>query len=192
MNMLEFCERFKISLVKARKMDKAGVLRLEENTNETALDMILALRNGDPLSAAQLCELAENRGLLLDLGRYAGRAESQLAGLGDARGEAAPKEVAAYITDASKGDPESVAILCQWIKSVVPAHPVGHSYLAARLLLGLAPSVRKYDIPRVSRALLECRKSDDLAGWHSTKEHKGRNMSFYCRPTVNELANLDL
>jgi hypothetical protein len=34
MNIFEFCERFHISHAKAKKMNKAGVLRLDDNTRE--------------------------------------------------------------------------------------------------------------------------------------------------------------
>ena len=57
MNLFEFTEKFKISLRKARAMEKAGVLRLDENTNERATEIRLLLSKGQPLTAAQLCEL---------------------------------------------------------------------------------------------------------------------------------------
>lgn len=192
MNIFEFCEHFHISLAKARKMNKAGILRLDENTSEAITEIRYALSRGQPLTAAQLVELVENPEGLVDLGRYASRAQDQLALLGDARGQAAPKLVAAYITDAAKGDPEAVGVLLNWLKSILPTQPVSHSFIAVRLLLGLAPNIRKYDVPRIPRALLNCRRHDAFAGWWHVENRKNRNVTIYHRPDKKTLANLDL
>lgn len=182
MNIFEFCERFHISLAKARKMDKAGVLRLDENTSEAITEIRHALSRGQALTAAQLVELVENPGAVLDLGRYASRARDELDALGDARNEAAPKLVAAYVTDAAKGDPEAVGVLLDWLKTILPARPVSHSFIAVRLLLGLAPNIRQFDVPRIPRALLNVRRHDAFAGWWRVEKQKSRNVTIYSRP----------
>jgi len=192
MNIFEFCERFHISLAKARKMNKAGVLRLDENTSEAITEIRHALSRGQPLTAAQLVELVESPSAVLDLGRYADKAQEQLDALGDARAQAAPKLVAAYVTDAAKGDPEAVGVLLDWIKRILPAHPVSHSFIAVRLLLGLAPNIRQFDVPRIPRALLNCRRHDAFAGWWRVENRKSRNVTIYQRPDKKTLANLDL
>lgn len=192
MNLFEFTEKFKISLRKARAMEKAGVLRLDENINERATEIRALLIKGQPLTAALLCWLVENPAQVWELGRYASRAQDELDALGDARGQAAPKLVAAYVTDAAKGDPEAVGVLLDWLKRILPAQPVAHSFIAVRLLLGLAPSVRKFDVPRIPRALLNCRRHDAFAGWWRVEAHKSRNVTIYQRPDKKALANLDL
>lgn len=192
MNIFEFCERFHISLAKARKMNKAGVLRLDENTSEAITEIRHSLSRGQPLTAAQLVELVENPSAVLDLGRYASRAQDELDALGDARAQAAPKLVAAYVTDAAKGDPEAVGVLLDWLKRILPAQPVSHSFIAVRLLLGLAPNIRQYDVPRIPRALLNCRRHDAFAGWWRVENRKSRNVTIYQRPDKKALANLDL
>lgn len=192
MNIFEFCERFHISLAKARKMNKAGVLRLDENTSEAITEIRYSLSRGQPLTAAQLVELVENPSAVLDLGRYASRAQDELDALGDAKAQAAPKLVAAYVTDAAKGDPEAVGVLLDWLKRILPAQPVSHSFIAVRLLLGLAPNIRQFDVPRIPRALLNCRRHDAFAGWWRVKAHKSRNVTIYQRPDKKTLANLDL
>jgi hypothetical protein len=65
---------------------------------------------------------------------------------------------------------------------VIPAKPVGHAYLAVRLLLGLAPNIRQYDVPRIPRALLNCRLHADLVGWFRVEKVKSRNVTIYQRP----------
>jgi len=182
MNLFEFCEKFKISLSKARAMLKADVLRLDENTSELAQEVRHLISRGQPLTAAHLCAMIEEPGLVLDLGRYAGKAQEQLDALGNAKAGAAPKQVAAYISEAARGDREAVAVLVEWLKEIIPAKPVAHSFIAVRLLLGLAPSVRKFDVPRIPRALHECRKREDFADWFEVSYSGTRAKTFYRRP----------
>lgn len=191
MNLFEFCETFKVSLAKARKMDKAGVLRLDHNTSEAAQAIRHWLSNGQPLTAAMLCELIEQPGILLDLGKYADKARLELAALGDARKEAAPKLVAAHIADAARGDRDAVLVLVDWIKGILPARPVGHSWIAARLLMGLPANVRKFDIPRVPRALLQCRKRPEFAGYWAIEARGAKTFTHYAKPKKG-LAKFDL
>jgi hypothetical protein len=182
MNIFEVCERFNLSLLKARKMDKAGVLRLDENTPEIITEIRHWLSRGQPLTAAHLTELIDNPGSLLDLGKYSDRAEILIATLGPVKREAAPLKVAAYITDAAKNDPDAVQIIVDWIKSILPASPVSHNYIAVRLLLGLDPLDRPADIPRVPRVLLNCRKHPDFAGYWRTEQNKSRSVTIYQKP----------
>lgn len=178
MNIYEAAEKFKISLKKLRAMDKAGILRLDESAN--ASDPIRAtLMNGDPLAVWQLVQLVEEPALLLNLGKYAQEAEKQLAALRDPLSQAAPKSAAAAVTDAAKNDPEAVAILCTWLRDIIPARPVGHAYLAVRLLLGIPPAIRKYEAPRIGRALLNCRNNPALSGWWTVKPGVKQNSTIY-------------
>jgi hypothetical protein len=129
--------------------------------------------------------LLEDPSILFDLGRYEERAEAQLAELGDVKGEAAPREVAAHITDARSGkEPESIAVLIAWLRSVIPTRPVSHYWVSLRLLWGLPENIRKFDVPRVPLALLQCRKHPDLAGWWRVEDKGGRRQSFYQRPEM--------
>jgi hypothetical protein len=183
MNLFEYCERYHISVAKARRQMKDGVLRLDREENEQAAQMRFYLGRGQHLTLAHMVALLENSSILLDLGRYEERAEAQLAELGDVKGAAAPREVAAHITDARSGkEPESIAILVAWLRSVIPTHPVSHYWVALRLLWGLPENIRKYDVPRVPLALLQCRKHPDLAGWWRVVESRGRTQTIYQRP----------
>ena len=78
----DFCEAFHISIGKARKMEKGGWLRLA-GSNDTTDPMRASLANGDRLTALQLVELIEQPAGLLELGKYAGRAEREIAALGN-------------------------------------------------------------------------------------------------------------
>lgn len=164
MNIYEVAERHKLSLKKLRAMDKDGLLRLDESAS--ASDPIRAtLIKGNPLPVPQLVQLIEEPSLLMDLGKYARAAETQVAALAKPENGIAPKPVAAAVTDAAKNDPEAVAILVDWLKKVIPASPVGHAYVATRLLLGIPASIRKYEAPRIGRALLNCRNHPAFVGW---------------------------
>lgn len=192
MNIFEYAEKYSISLKKARQQVKDGVLRLDETMDPQAVAIHDWLSQGQILTAAQLCVLIESPSIILDLGRYASNAEEQIHALGNAKGEAAPKMVAAYITDAARNDAEAVSVLVDWIKQILPVKPVSHHYIAVRLLLGLAPNVRQYDVPRIPRALLNCRKREDFAGWWKVEFRKTRAFTIYQKPDKKALANLDL
>lgn len=181
----EFCAEFHISLAKARRMDKRGWLRIDTKT--TPIDEIrLALKKGARLTVAQLVELIENPQGRLELGKYLEPAERQLAELGDdPRKQAAPREVAAHILDAYQNQAEGVATVARWLREIVPSEPVGHAYLAVRLLLGVPENVRGYDVPRMQRALMNCRAHPAMQGLWRTEKLKSRNVTIYQKQTLD-------
>lgn len=183
MNIYDFCERFRISQAKARKMEKAGVLNLDTVAAGNLDAMLDLLRRGKPLTAMQLVELIETPATLIDLGRYAGDAKGQIDALGPI--EPAPREIAAHVTEAAKGDADALAIVLAWIHSIVPDKPVSHAHIAVRLILALPESIRKYDVPRIPRLMLNCRKHPDFAGWWRLEKRKGRNVTIYQKPLAN-------
>lgn len=183
MNLFEFCEKYHISLAKARKMQKANVLRLDRDEDGRAAQIRFYLGRGQHLTLGQMSILLEEPSLLLDLGRHEDKAEEQLAEVGDVRGEAAPREVAAHCWGAATGkEPEAVAILVDWLRSILPAHPVSHYWVGLRLLWGTPANIRHYEVPRVPLALLQCRKHPDFAGWWHTVENRSRTQTLYHRP----------
>lgn len=182
MNLYEFCEKFRISLRKARKMDKAGVLRLDFDESEHGAEIRLQLRKGQPLTVAHLLYVVEQPAIMSELWPYDDKAKNQLAALGNVDDEAAPREVAAYIAEAARGDDEAIGILVRWMKEKIPAEPVAHYWVATRLLMGLPANIRGYDVPRIRRALLNCRKSPDFRGWWRVEPIRSRRVTFYQRP----------
>jgi hypothetical protein len=174
----EFCAEFHISLAKARRMDKRGWLRVDTAT--TPIDEIrLALKKGARLTVAQLVELIENPAGVLELGKYSAAAQKQLDALGKVQGQEAPKAVASNILEAYQNQAEGVATVAAWVRSIIPAEPVGHAFVAVRLLLGVPANVRHYDTPRIQRALMNCRAHPALVGcWH-TERQTSRNVTVY-------------
>ena len=57
---------------------------------------------------AELVQLIENPGELLNLGKYALKAERALVELGNPQAQVAPKDVAANLMEAAKNEPEEV------------------------------------------------------------------------------------
>lgn len=179
----DFCEAFHISLSKARKMEKAGWLRLADSNSFT--DPIRAsLANGDRLTAAQLVQLIEAPSGLLELGKYAGRAELELAAL--CKPQVAPRDVVANIMEAAKGEPDALQIMVDWLKSIIDEKPASHAFVAVRLLLGIPEGIRKYEGPRIPRALLNARNHPDFAGWwHVEQGPKNRNVTVYQKKVLD-------
>ena len=191
MNFVQFCQEFRISQKKAKAMLAAGVLLVDEGGSVAAQAIRQSLIKGQPLSALQIVHLIESPSILLELGRYARKANDQLEAIGNAQGERAPIEIAAAISDAARGDVESVQALASWLLSVLPVKPVGHSWIAARLLLALPANIREFDAPRIPRALMRCRKLDSFAGAWCYATRSGRKFTLYARPK-NSLADWDL
>lgn len=191
MNVFEFAEKYKISVPKVRKIAKDYPALFDDGDNPLIDEIRHYLGRGQPLSAAQLCAIVENRGILLALGRYADRAESQVQELGKFQQEIAPCEISSIISDAAKGDEDAVQSLTEWLCKIIPSKPVAHSYIAVRLLLGVPENIRKYEVPRIPLAMLQCRNRGDFAKWWRVEKIGGRNTTIYQQPKKS-VANFDL
>lgn len=185
MNIFEIAEKFGISIYKLRKLEKAGHLLIDFGESEHGARIRYQMARGQPLTVGQQIEIVEDPSILRELGPYQTKAEKQLATLGDVRGEAAPIEVAAHISDAAmRRDKDSINVLICWMKAVIPVEPVNHNWLAVRLLMGIPANIRKFDVPRIQYALLNCRKSTDFEGWWRVEKIKSRKQTLYQRPDV--------
>lgn len=180
MNIFEISDKSGISVKRLRVLDKLGVLRHDAST--TIVDeMRSTFREGNKLNVAQLVHLVENPAGLLELGRYAEKARAQLEAAKDVAGQvnAAPLEVASQILEAFENQADACEALIAWAKTVIPPHPVGHSYLATRLLLGVPEGSRKHDAARLHRALMNCRARPSFAGWWRKEKSVSRNKTIY-------------
>jgi hypothetical protein len=182
MNIHEFCRDFRISLKKARRIEEAGLLRLDAVESEYGEKIRQQLSKGQPLTTIHFVAICEEPSILVELGRYGKRAEKQLEALGNVRQEAAPVEIVALISDAAKGYKQAIVPMVAWMKQVIPIDPVRHHWIATRLLLGVPAKSRRFDVDRIIPALGHCRKHPDLAGWWRIETIKGRNATIYQRP----------
>lgn len=180
----EFAAAYHISLGKARRMEKAGWLRIDSNATP-ADEIRIALRKGARLTVAQLAYLVETPSALLELGNYMRQASEQVDRLGDVKADVAPAEITAQMLDAYRNDSEAVSIVAAWVASVLPAEPVGHAWVATRLLLGVPESLRKQDIPRLQRVLMNCRNHDALRPHWFTVQESSRNVTYYQKRTLD-------
>jgi hypothetical protein len=178
----EFCQKYRISHAKAKRMHKDGALRVADAPSDIGAKIFETLAIRNPLSALELCGLIDDPGLILTLGRHTDKASAQLQAVGDAAKDKAPKEIAAILADASSGDPASVQALADWIKSVLPQEPVRYPWLACRLLLAFPANVRQFEAPRIVRALANVRKLESFAGWFRYEKISGRKAAIYARP----------
>jgi hypothetical protein len=164
-------------------MQKAGVLLVDQEENELVANMRYYLRRGQHLTLLQLLALLEDRSILDHLGRYECEAERQLDEIGDAVGQVAPLFVRACMHDASTGKGQNQAEhIIAWLKSVIPADPVSHYFVASRLVLGYPAARRASGYKEVAQALLQIRKHESFNGWWFKKQNYGRNCTFYARP----------
>jgi hypothetical protein len=183
-NILELSEKAGISVKKLRVLDKLGGLRHDDNI--TPLDeMRAAIKSGNRLNVGQLVHLVEHSEGLLELGRYADKARVQLAELDNPKGQGAPPEIAALTLDAFEKQPAAISALVGWLKTIIPAHPVGHSYVAARLLLGVPELSRQYDVPRLQRIMMNCREDPSFAGWWRREKQVTQNRTVYQKPAFD-------
>ena len=187
MNIYEFCEKYRITMRKAKRLEKDGWLTFGEVDDLGVMEIRHRLRSGNLLSVSHLMQLADNPAWVPMLGAYAGKAREQLAALGDWRNEPAPIEAAAAIAEASKGNPEAVHVVCDWLRQVIPAHPVTHSYVAIRLLFGVPESIRHFEAPRIAMVFTNCRRSESLAGWWRVEPQGSRKVTLYQRPVAHDL-----
>jgi hypothetical protein len=178
MNIFEISDKSKISVKALKRLDKLGVLR--HDANLTILDDIRGtLRIGNKLSVGQLVYLIDNPAGLLELGKYGSKAEPQIEALENPAAEAAPPEVSSLILDAFEKQPEAIASIVAWLKTIIPEKPVGHAYVASRLLLGVPAGVRAAETPRLQRVMMHCRDNPDFAGWWRRETSFSRNRTVY-------------
>jgi hypothetical protein len=185
MNIYQLSMKSGLSLVKLRKLEKLGALRLD---GETGLvdGLIFHMRGNKTLTVAQLLALIERPDLLDELDaarpRYASRAREQIAAVSLVDAHKAPREVTAAIVGASRGDDDESLVIAEWLKGILPPDPVSHAWVAVRLLAPLNAFQREQIAPLISPALLNMRKLPEFAGyWHSGKIGSRSVIQYYRR-----------
>lgn len=176
----DISREFGISLKKLRRMERRGILNCDAEDPVTA-SVLYTFRTGNRLTVSQALALLERPALLETLGNKADKARRQLSELGNVK--PAPADVAANLAGAAAGDPDSVQSVLGWCKETIP--PVGevpHHYLAVRLLMAVPMNLRQYEEKRLPRVLLQCRRSEEFAGWWRTAAVRSRRVTLYSRP----------
>jgi hypothetical protein len=122
MNVFEFCERYQLSLAKARRIAK------DQPQWFDATAARLSTRSARPSptgTGSPRCSCSTNRkpGRPARAWQVRDQGRTAIAALGNPSGQVAPREVAANIMEAAKGEPEAVQILVDWLRSIIPAKP---------------------------------------------------------------------
>lgn len=182
MNHYGFANKWNLSLNQVRGADKAGYLRgVDKNESDPEQEIRYCLRHDLHLPVRLLVALIEDPSLMYGLGPQQRKAEIQLLGIGNAKEEAAPPGVAACIADRNL-NPVWIDAMVRWLRSVIPAEPVSHYWVAARLVFGLPPEKRERAGGVIRVALLKCRAHPDFAGWWTPLLKYGRRNYYYHQP----------
>lgn len=193
MNIYQLSLKSEIPLKALRRLEKLGVLKVDAG-NEELEKLIFHMRGNQILSVAQLLRLIEQPDLLAEMRawkpRYAKRAREQIAALGDMSSSLAPRDVTAAVVGAARGEDDESLVIAEWLKTVLPAVPVGHAWVAVRLLLPLNEFMRGNVAPSVNIALMNMRKLPELRGWWRSDKIGTRSVIQYWRPA--SLDRLDL
>jgi len=175
----EMAQRYGVQMKKLRWMAREGALNCDAESPITAT-ILYTLRCGNRLTVSQCVALLETPALFETLGRKADKARKQIAELGSVRG--APANIAAELAGAAAGDPASVQALVNWCKATIPpAGEVPHHYLAVRLLMAVPANLRQFEEKRLPRVLLNCRRSEEFAGWWRIAPMGSRGITLYSR-----------
>ena len=182
MNIHELANASGIGLGKLRKLEKLGALKLDKES-EFVEELRFFMARNQRLTVAHMLTLLGEPAAIDELGaispRMASRAREQMAALGDVKGSAAPSQVTAAIPDAAKGDDDAALIIAQWLIGVLPADPVSHAWVAARLLYPLNEYLREANARLVGLALLNVRKLPEFAGYWRSEKIGARNETRY-------------
>ena len=193
MTILEFCEEFRISHGKAKKMLARGVLLVDQSTDPRAARIREVFMSRNRLGALDICDLLEVPSIAMQLGRYAEKALEAVETVGNALEDQAPRDIALSVMDAANGDGDAIASFVDWLRRALPGDgsAVGYHWIAVRLMLPMTASVRKHEGEKIRRALARARKHEAFVGWWKYEYKSGRNVTTYARPQ-NSLASLDL
>ena len=183
MNIHEIAKRSGVSLVNLRKLDRMGVLIVDQESERAGALRFHMARNPQ-LTTGQLLELMDDSDLIDELGSYEPRAREQLAAIdwkGTALPWSAPKYVTAAIRDAGKGDENAARIIAGWLMEILPAvgKPVGHHWVAVRLLHPLNAHLREQNSGLVSFALSHVRRLPEFAGYWKLEKIGKKNETRY-------------
>jgi len=192
MNIFELSNKTHISVKSLRKLEKLkidfGALDDEPDDFLHAAKIRFVLMRKGQLTVEQLLQLIVDPSLFDMLKKYEARARAQIAALGDYQATLAPREVTAVIDRAAGAEADAALILAQWFGDVLPAEPVGHHWVAVRLLLPLPVFQREKAMSLVSLALMHMRKLDAFRPyWESIENKSGRKEIRYFQPKTLDL-----
>lgn len=183
MNIYELSKKSRVPLKSLRKLDELRALKIDAE-NDKMSKLVFHMAKNQRYTLPMLLWFLDDPGLLEDIGiesrRYQQRATVQLGELGDIAATSAPKHVTAEIREAGKGDDDAALVIANWLRLILPVEPVGHQWVAARLLAPLDEFLREQSAPMISLALLNVRRLPEFAGfWESEKIAKKNQIRYF-------------
>lgn len=194
MNIHELANKTGIGLATLRKLERAGALKIDgKPMNEghpRAGEIKHHLMRNQQLTVSHMLVLIDEPDVIDELGKYADRARGQMAEIGDAIGQGAPKSVTAFLPDAAKGDREACLAIADWLFLALPDRAVSYHWIAMRLLAPLNETLRDLYAPLINLALMRVRQLPEMANaWHREGD---KNSIVWVRPAAQQAAPLDL
>jgi hypothetical protein len=191
MNIHDVSTKYKVSITALRKLERGGLLQFDptpSDEHEDAPQMRFYLARNQQLPIKLLLSLLDDSTAFFDLRKYEARARGQIAELGDVQASVAPLNVLAAISDAAGGDAGACGILADWLRSILPAEPVSHYWVAARLLFPLTEFQRDSATKAISFALMHMRRLESFAGyWASVPNGKKKPTIKYFQKKLDAL-----
>nr|GAT42304.1 predicted protein [Mycena chlorophos] len=181
MNIHEISEKFGISLVKLRRMNKAGVLHCTSaEGHEHAPNMRQYLADNRPLSAVQLLALIGEPSLYAEMRGHRAKAKAQVDALGDYAADAPPVSLMRSIRDAADKDPDAIADLIDWLLRVLPGAGVPYAWIAVRAVQQVKnPNAQEELLGKFAKALHFCRTDPRFAPFVTDRQNKSRTVKIY-------------
>jgi hypothetical protein len=161
-DIYQFCETYRISVRKAKRMQADGVLALDVADRPLTREIRHYLGRSQPLTALMVAAVAGSEVTLKSLGNHQDKARKILKALDLTP---APAEVAASVDGAIRNEPEALAILGAWVNATVKSRSVVyHQELGARLLLGMPEVLREREARKLVGAMGRLRQSGHIEG----------------------------
>ena len=176
MNIHEIAEKYKLGLVKVRRMQGEG--------HPMVPAMRANLWRGQALSVAQLFALIESPEIFAELRTKQSQARAQIEALGAYDLDKPAASLLRSFADASENDSDAIKACIRWLKSILPVEPVPYAWLAVRVAQGITDVNARQDfLLKFGRAMHFVCLAPDFAGWHTMEKFGHGNRKIYFRPT---------
>lgn len=161
----ELHARSKIGVRKLKWLHTNGFLVNVSFADDRLLKMHKYLSSRRPLSVEQLLALIREPKLIDSLPANHARARASVAEIGKPEQGALPAADWLHILGASMNEPSSLAVIVDWLRSVIPAGGCGYHWIAVRAMWNCPAEKFKQTYSRLPRALINARAHPSLAGW---------------------------
>lgn len=188
MNIHEISEKYRITLPKLKRMQKAGLLICDAGDGHPlAASMRANLANKNSLSAEQIFVLIENPEVFAELRQRQDAARAQIRALGDYVADRPAPAVLADFREAAGNDPDAIRACMFWLKTVITENPVGYQWIAVRIAqLIKNPTARAEFLNLLRRALFNIKREPSFAAWFTVDKTGARTKTVFSKPKTKK------